>query len=57
MVNLFNTIYLINMETKKPCGNCKKKGLNTTHWIMVLISMYILFASIYGTIKLLRDFF
>ena len=57
MVNLFNTIYLINMETKKPCGNCKKKGLNTTHWVMVLISMYILFASIYGTIKLLRDFF
>jgi hypothetical protein len=45
------------METKKPCGSCKNKGLKPTHWIMVLVSMYILFSAIYGTIKLFKEFF
>ena len=57
MVNLYNTIYLINMETKKPCGSCKNKGLKKSHWVMVVLSVYILFAAIYGTIKLFKDFF
>lgn len=57
MVNLFNTIYLINMETKKPCGSCKNKGIKKGQWFMIIFSFYILFAAIYGTIKLFKEFF
>ena len=36
---------------KKPCQACKK-GLNGTHWGMIVFATYILVSSIYGTIKL-----
>lgn len=38
-------------ETKE-CRTCKKKGLANHQWIMVILSFYILFSAIYGTIKL-----
>lgn len=45
------------METeKKPCKTCQK-GLTKTHWTMVIFSGYLLFAAIYGTIKLIKDLF
>jgi hypothetical protein len=45
------------METeKKPCKKCNRK-LTKTHWTIVVLSFYILFSSIYGTIKLIKDFF
>lgn len=43
------------METeKKECKKCKK-GLNIGQKTMLIISFYILFAAIYGTIKLIKD--
>ena len=43
------------METeKKQCKKCNK-GLNMSQKTMVIMSVYILFAAIYGTIKLLKD--
>lgn len=42
------------METQKKCGSCKKK-LSNTQITMAILSFYILFASIYGTIKLIKD--
>jgi hypothetical protein len=36
---------------EKKCKACKK-GFKATHWAMLLFSVYILIASIYGTIKI-----
>jgi hypothetical protein len=36
----------------KECRKCQKKGLANHQWIMVILSFYILFAAIYGTVKL-----
>jgi hypothetical protein len=41
------------MENKEDCKTCKK-GLSGTHWSMIIVSFYILFAAIYGTIKLIE---
>jgi hypothetical protein len=41
------------MENKEGCKTCKK-GLSGTHWSMIIVSFYILFAAIYGTIKLIE---
>ena len=45
------------METKKPCKTCNNRGLNKTHWFLVILSFYLVFAAIYGTIKLFKEFF
>jgi hypothetical protein len=43
------------METeKKECSKCGK-GLNMGQKTMIVVSFYILFAAIYGTIKLFKD--
>jgi len=42
------------MENETNCKKCKKKGLSSTHWVMVTLSVYILFSSIYGTIQLIK---
>lgn len=42
------------MENNKECKTCKK-GLTTTHWTMVIASFYILFAAVYGTVKLVQN--
>lgn len=43
------------METneKKKCKSCRK--FTKTHWSMIIISFYILFAAVYGTIKLVKE--
>lgn len=41
------------MEKEKECSSCKK-GLSNTHWTMILVSVYILFAAVYGTIQLVK---
>jgi NO-binding membrane sensor protein with MHYT domain len=43
------------METteKKKCKSCKK--FTSYHWSLVAISFYILFAAVYGTIKLVNE--
>jgi hypothetical protein len=40
------------MEKKEGCKTCKK-GLSGSHWSMIILSFYILFAAIYGTVKLI----
>jgi hypothetical protein len=42
------------MEKKEECKTCKK-GLTTTHWTMVIASFYLLFAAVYGTIKIVQN--
>lgn len=42
------------MEDETSCKKCKKKGLSKTHWVMVVLSVYILFSAIYGTIQLIK---
>jgi hypothetical protein len=41
---------------KKSCSSCKQKGVNLKQLGLLLMSLYILFSSIYGTIKLLELF-
>jgi hypothetical protein len=41
-------------QTKKKCKTCSKK-LSTVNWMMVLLSFYILFSSVYGSIKLFKE--
>ncbi len=43
------------METeKKECKKCNS-GLSMNHKTILVISFYILFAAIYGTIKIIQD--
>lgn len=42
------------MEKEKKCGSCSKR-LSTPQIIMAVFSFYILFAAIYGTVKLIKD--
>ena len=48
-------IYDTPEQPKKECKSCKRKTLSKTHWFMVISSVYLLFASIYGTIKLIKE--
>jgi len=48
-------IYDTPEQPKKECKTCKRKTLSKTHWFMVVSSVYLLFASIYGTIKLIKE--
>ena len=42
-------------QPKEGYKTCKNKGLKRHHIIMIVTSFYILFAAIYGTIKLIKD--
>ena len=49
---------VIDVTPKQPeesCKKCKNKGLKSHHIVMIVTSFYILFTSIYGTIKLIKD--
>jgi hypothetical protein len=48
-------IYDTPEQPKKECKTCKSKKLSKAHWFMVISSLYLLFASIYGTIKLIKE--
>ena len=41
-----------NTEEKK-CKSCKK--FTSSHWSLLVFSFYILFAAVYGTIKLVKE--
>ena len=47
------------MESKKATEvtNCKqcKRGLNTTQKSLIVLSFYVMFAAIYGTIQIVKD--
>jgi hypothetical protein len=42
-------------QPEEECKTCKQKGLTKGQWIMLSASFYILFASIYGTIKIVKE--
>ena len=42
---------------KKGCSSCKQDGLKPGQWFMVVLGFYILFASVYGTIQLVKLLF
>ena len=42
------------MEQEIGCSKCKK-GFSTKQWYLVGLSLYILVASIYGTIKIVEN--
>lgn len=41
---------------EKGCKTCKKKSTSSPKWI-VLIAVYLLISSVYGTIELIRNIF
>jgi hypothetical protein len=45
-----------SMENKK-CKSCKKTSLNKKEWLMIIIGIYILLSSVYGTISLYHKLF
>lgn len=45
------------MENEQGCKKCQKKGLSGSKWVMVILSFYILFSAIYGTIQLFKLLF
>lgn len=42
-------------QPEEECKTCKQKGLTKGQWIMLSSSFYILFSSIYGTIKIIKE--
>ena len=44
-------------KKSKKCSSCKSPGLKFGHWVSVVIGFYIVFASIYGTIQLVKSIF
>ena len=42
-------------QPEKECKTCKQKGFTKGQWIMLSASFYILFSSIYGTIKIIKE--
>jgi hypothetical protein len=48
-------IYDIPEQPKKECKTCKSKKLSKTHWLIMIGSFYLLFASVYGTVKLIKE--
>ena len=44
----------VTSEPKKECQTCKKSGGKLT-WTMLILSFYVLFSSIYGTVKLFKE--
>lgn len=42
-------------QPEEECKTCKQKGLTRGQWIMLSASLYILFSSIYGTIKIIKE--
>ncbi len=44
-------------KKSKKCSSCKSPGLRVGNWVSIIIGFYILFASIYGTIQLIKSIF
>ena len=42
-------------QPKKECKTCKQKGFTNGQLCMLFASFYILFAAIYGTIKIVKE--
>ncbi len=44
-------------KKSKKCSSCKNPGLKFGNWVGIILGFYILFASIYGTIQLIKSIF
>ncbi len=42
-------------QPEKECKTCKQKKITNSQLAMIITSFYILFSSIYGTVKLIKD--
>jgi hypothetical protein len=42
-------------QPEKECKSCKQKGITKGQFFMLFASFYILFAAIYGTIKIIKE--
>jgi hypothetical protein len=42
-------------QPEKECKSCKQKGLTKDQLVMLFAAFYILFAAIYGTIKIVKE--
>jgi len=42
-------------QPEKECKSCKQKKMTNGQLAMVIASFYILFSSIYGTVKLIKE--
>jgi hypothetical protein len=45
------------LKETEGCSKCKNNGLSSHQWVYVVVSFYILFSSIYGTIQLFKQLF
>lgn len=45
---------VVTMEKSSSCGSCKSKKISKTNTFLLILSFYILFSSVYGTIKLIQ---
>jgi hypothetical protein len=43
------------IQPEEECKSCKQKGLAKGQLIMLISAFYILFSSIYGTIKIIKE--
>jgi len=42
-------------QSEKECKTCKQKGITKKQFVMLFAAFYILFAAIYGTIKIIKE--
>lgn len=42
-------------EQKKECGSCKNKSTLKNNWFVITLSMYILIATVYGTVSIVKN--
>lgn len=54
-INNLGIYELTNNIPEKECKSCKQKGIKLGQLSMIITSFYILFAAIYGTIKLVQE--
>ena len=50
----------VDVQPKEECKQCKKKPINAffgERWYIFVLSFWLLFSSVYGTIKLFKLFF
>jgi hypothetical protein len=51
-----NSVDVESIETpQKECKSCSKKGLTLGQWGIAMLGIYLIFSSIYGTIKLFKE--
>ena len=51
-----NSVDVESIETpQKECKSCKQKTLTNSQWGIAILGIYLIFSSIYGTVKLFKE--